>query len=225
MSQDNISRFELKFKFPVSDYYSLLAIINESNLKFRKSFPNRSVNSIYFDNTSLRNLSDNISGADQRVKVRIRWYNNELSKCKLEVKMRDSQLIRKRNFNFIKSPLDSQSISCTRLVSNLKSNCSPSGSAWFDHSSIPALFVTYDREYFQSFDNNIRVTIDTSLKFRELMSPSRVFGPLVQLEEQLVLEVKFSPDHETQAWHLLRLIPKRISTFSKYQTGWSLFDF
>ena len=34
------------------------------------------IEKIYFDNESLKNVWDNINGFSNRVKIRLRWYNN-----------------------------------------------------------------------------------------------------------------------------------------------------
>ena len=47
---------------------------------FKKSFKSRIVNSIYYDTLGLNFFYDNIDGISNRVKYRLRWYNeNNLS--------------------------------------------------------------------------------------------------------------------------------------------------
>jgi hypothetical protein len=225
MNLNNTLRFELKFIFSSEEYFSLMSMLTQSEMEFKKAFPDRIVNSIYFDNFSLRNLRDNTDGVDYRSKLRIRWYDQEINASKLEVKTRVTQLISKLSFNFFKNPIDSRLIRCSELVSHLRNNLFTLGAPWFDHSYLPSLFVTYDRQYYQNVGHNIRATVDTNLRFRELLSTNRVFGPFIQLEDVVILELKFPPEDEKIAWEILKFIQRKPSSFSKYQAGWSLFDF
>ena len=66
-------RFENKFIFSRGDEKNFRSLVTNGFL--RKLYENRIVNSIYYDTIALDNLYHNINGSDNRVKYRVRWYN------------------------------------------------------------------------------------------------------------------------------------------------------
>ena len=55
---------------------------------FYKQFSDQIVESIYFDDHNLSFAKSNIDGEFYRIKPRIRWYNDDLSKIKYEFKIK-----------------------------------------------------------------------------------------------------------------------------------------
>ena len=70
-----MERIELKFDITK---YSFSKIINKYNLF--KIYPERIVNSIYYDTKNLDLYNDSEEGITPRKKFRVRSYNNDLSK-------------------------------------------------------------------------------------------------------------------------------------------------
>ena len=70
-------RLEKKFIYQNGDttYKSFLI-----NGMFKKIYPSRKINSVYFDCENLKNVWDNINGFGKRIKIRLRWYNQLLNK-------------------------------------------------------------------------------------------------------------------------------------------------
>ena len=85
----NNSRIEKKFIFGKyqNDFVEKLLLINN----FSKSYPDREISSVYIDTLNFDSAKDNINGVNERKKIRIRWYNNDLERIYLEEK-------NKRNF-------------------------------------------------------------------------------------------------------------------------------
>ena len=70
-------RLEKKFVYQNGDISYKSFLINGM---FKKIYPNRKINSIYFDCENLKNVWDNINGFSKRIKIRLRWYNNLFNK-------------------------------------------------------------------------------------------------------------------------------------------------
>ena len=70
-------RIELKEVFPFRYYTKILKSIRSSSLAFRKIYPTRRINSIYYDNSSYSAMEESIEGNSLRSKKRIRWYGFE----------------------------------------------------------------------------------------------------------------------------------------------------
>ena len=78
-------RNERKFIFfePIESIEKLLSFIGAKEL-----YSPRMVNSIYYDDMNLSNISQNLAGISKRVKYRVRWYgeNNSLKNPHFEIK-------------------------------------------------------------------------------------------------------------------------------------------
>ena len=99
MKESN-GRYELKFILDEADYVEVLRWLTSATA-FTESYPNRFVNSIYFDDTEFTAVRDNLAGISDRYKIRVRWYNdaeNLLSNPGLEVKIREGRLGYKKHF-------------------------------------------------------------------------------------------------------------------------------
>ena len=68
-------RYELKFNISHTDVPSLIQWF-ASRKGFQRSYPNRTVYSIYFDTIALDCAYENLCGISNRKKYRIRWYKN-----------------------------------------------------------------------------------------------------------------------------------------------------
>ena len=66
-------RLEKKFVFEEGDFSYNYFILNAM---LKKTFPQRKINSIYFDTQTYGDVWDNINGFGNRNKSRIRWYND-----------------------------------------------------------------------------------------------------------------------------------------------------
>ena len=58
----------------IADLYNWL----DSKKSFVRSFPSRTVNSLYFDSPNFFSASSNMAGDTNRSKFRIRWYGDQL---------------------------------------------------------------------------------------------------------------------------------------------------
>ena len=69
-------RYEIKFVLDnarLSDAMQWLY----NNTTANKTYNNRQVNSIYFDDVDFSSVRDNLAGISQRNKLRLRWYGHQ----------------------------------------------------------------------------------------------------------------------------------------------------
>lgn len=88
-------RYERKYRIPGDDFAAVRAVVDTHPLSFRKQYADRQVNNIYLDSPDLSCYRDNLIGAMNREKFRIRWYGNLLNKTEspvLELKRKDGEL-------------------------------------------------------------------------------------------------------------------------------------
>ena len=128
---------------------------------FKKKFPKRIVNTIYFDTASHKDVWDNVNGFGNRKKTRVRWYNKlENSDVFFEEKKKINFITQKkiikmgkfRDFKELSNFINSDKFFNSYYLSNYKNNFYKS------------IFIQYERNYFELSDKKIRLTMDNNLK-------------------------------------------------------------
>ena len=198
-------RLEKKFVYQNGDtsYKSFLI-----NGMFKKIYPNRKINSIYFDCENLKNVWDNINGFGKRIKIRLRWYDQLFNK---EVFLEEKKKINLMTLKNVKSigifkdisdlkKFIKKKLSHEKLVSNRHLNLSE------------ILTVSYDREYYQDVSKELRVTIDKNIKiFKDIkLKPIEI--------EKYIVEIKYHPKYSMfcNNFVLKNNLRNRNQKYSKY---------
>jgi len=168
---DNM-RKELKFLIPVhaeAELKNLLAIEG-----WKVLFPRRVVNSIYFDTINNDFLYDSIYGVSNRIKYRVRWYNNE-RKFVVETKKKNAGVgtkVTSDSFSFNSElPPEAMLVERVRRISNT--------------DLLQKSKVSYLREYYIHPNSGSRLTLDfdiSSIDFESTIDR--------QVKSFFVLEVK-----------------------------------
>ena len=211
-------RYEIKIpinKFHQSNYIKLL------NSKIRKTFPDREINSLYYDTEEFNCAKDNLSGISNRRKYRVRWYDLNYQEKFYEIKIKKNNLGFKigQKINMNNNSLD-KIFSAKELLLNSKNNLKFLNS--IKHNNLkPILKTSYMRSYYVC--ENIRITYDQNLKYTIF---KQEIGREKILEDQLnVIEFKFELVDFDVASKIIAeslFLPKR---FSKYLRGLYLHKF
>jgi len=183
-------RIEKKLRLSKSELHSIKSLLTNQGMK--SLYPDRCINSIYYDTPNFDLFHDSEEGVLPRKKIRIRWYSNK-NESKLEKKIssiegryKEVQSIKNSNLDFI-----------------------------FDRSYgylTPSIMVTYKRSYFSYKD--LRITLDQSIKYTNLRSNKHIEN----IEDECVMEVKAqSTLLEGYIYSALPFL--RISRFLKYCRG------
>ena len=95
-----IERIERKWSLHNANKTQFYIAILRSNFHFNKEYESRNVNSIYFDDSDLNSLYENIDGNTYKAKYRVRWYGNftQINLAKFEIKMKKGILSKKKFF-------------------------------------------------------------------------------------------------------------------------------
>ncbi|MDB9810508.1 VTC domain-containing protein [Planktomarina temperata] len=191
-------RKEKKYTFSVNNIHQVRSSIFNSSLAIRQTYKNRYVNSIYLDSINFDNYNENLAGLSQRSKARIRWYSREKcqhissqTECILEVKSRSNVLGAKMCCP-VKLPKNIEGLKANALINHIRNVIPIDFLPFIDHCNDCTLMVSYKREYYASFSNQIRVTVDSEISYSK---PSiNVFdiklAPKYQVEYG-VLEIKY----------------------------------
>ena len=67
-------RYERKFMVEGLDHHQAIALIKRHPYLFYQPYPPRYINNFYLDTPEMDNYYDNVCGAPDRRKVRLRWY-------------------------------------------------------------------------------------------------------------------------------------------------------
>lgn len=212
------ARFEVKFVANALRYHDLLRWIRMHPAALRRPFPPRRVNNVYFDTHDLSSFWQ--VGGVERSKLRLRWYG-EMPRSEhglLEVKRRRNRLGWKLRFEA--GPLDLEASSWRELMHDLRRRLPPEGALWLDLHPRPVLVNRYERHYFATPDERVRMTVDRQQAVYEQRFRSRPnLVNRANLPDTLVVEVKFHRRDGQLGSRVIQGIPVRVSRNSKYALG------
>ena len=177
MKQD--FRIEKKFVYDDCDLSYLNFLYNGH---FKKVFPDRIVNSIYFDTFDYKSVWDNINGYSDRSKIRLRWYN-KINNSNVYIEKKN-----KVNFTTIKKI---EILGKFKNYSDLNSFIEKDkliNSNFFNEQKInmkKVLYVKYNRSYYQELKKRLRITIDKKITIYPKYPSQKI------LLNKTILETKF----------------------------------
>ena len=208
-----INRYERKWIYRSNDHLTLINSLIRSNLFFNKQYPNRRVNSIYFDDINHSSIRQNLDGISEKKKIRVRWYGtqNQLVNPVLEIKNKKGLETRKETYKIseldgLKFP-DFKNLDLIKNTVNLQKKSK--------NTILPILTTNYDRQYFVSNNGKVRATIDYNLKSIHLKNPSQM--EIVKIfSSTCILEIKYPTNLDKYVRLNLKEITLRLSKNSKY---------
>ena len=188
--------------------------------QFVKSWPDRIVNNVYFDNRTFHLYHLSSEGVSDRKKIRIRWYGDTFGEnipSFLEVKSKHGLLVEKLNCR-----LGNLSITHERILKNGFMDVIPRSVPVDLRSDLrvmqPVLINRYLRRYYTSTKQDIRITIDSDLEFalpRDTVH-SRFSG---RYSSDIILELKYPAGLDERIPSLTQKFPFRLARVSKYVHG------
>ena len=211
-------RYEIKFILDNANLSRIYQWIKECTFA-KKTYPNRQVNSLYFDDINYTSVKDNLAGVSDRQKMRLRWYGKEedTNNPSFEFKLREGRLNWKESFpierlekDLLKFDLKDILFECKNELFNQR--------VILDEYILPTLQTGYEREYYADA-KGIRLTIDHNIIFHNPMLHKILNHGCVTEYHLKVLEIKFDPvlkDNVARIIKSLHLTPKR---HSKYLVG------
>ena len=208
-------RYEKKYVCDVYRFNNFLSwIYNFTDIK--KKYSKRNIKSIYFDNYNFDSAKDNLIGLSNREKIRLRWYNNDLSQSILEIKKKidnfnqknkQTMEFKKKNiFDYNIFSLMKELNTQTKIISEKNLN--------------PIILISYDREYYENI-NGIRLTIDSNLTFNRILGSNKTnFSKRIKYP-RYIIELKFGQDSNYQILNFLKNANFINTRNSKYILGLS----
>lgn len=213
-------RYERKYYITGLLMPEVEAVAKHNPAVFREIFSKRYVNNLYLDLPGRRNYFDGVIGAQERQKVRIRWYGDfsgDIEKPTLEVKLRNGLVGWKRSYPLPPFRIDS-GFSFRAWLQEIRREPIPEClGAWLS-SYEPTLVNRYVRKYFQSYNKRFRLTIDSELSYGAV---GKGYNALIRWANcpDTVLELKYPPDLDLEAAEISASFPFRVTKSSKYIMG------
>ena len=223
-----IFRQERKFTFPKSSIEIVRDKIFNSKLLMSNTYPNRFVNTLYLDSLDFVNYNENLAGLSRRSKPRLRWYSNSQlgqvsrnTKIVFEIKLRSNTLGTKLT-QIINLPPNFLIIDSNNLIDHIRRELPSEYLPYIDHCTTFSLGVSYEREYFEDYNRDLRITLDTNIVNIKPYE-SRIFNfceSEFYKQEYCILEMKYTENSkvQTQSFNFegVTITPGR---HSKYATG------
>jgi len=205
MSKTEKYRYELKYVIHPKDIFRLESVIKLHPANFRKAFPNRKVNNIYFDTIDNRSSYENINGVSNRTKIRYRWYDDQ-DKGVLEFKIKKNALGKKTYTN----------LDLPKEVNALQKAIEKKYP--FNTPIYPLLQNSYIRRYYIDSSESFRMTIDSDIAYQIPYGELKSIKNAQFAHAHIIVELKFDKKAENVDF-VNKYIPFRLSKHSKYTTG------
>jgi hypothetical protein len=219
--KNNNYRYEKKYVISSLNENNFFFHLNKHPFLFHSAHEDRCVNNIYFDTPTMMNYWDNVSGAANRIKVRIRWYGNTFGVIErpiLEIKIKKNSLGTKIFFQLDKLILDTQFNieSIHRQFNKLEI---PDEIKKYLLSLRMVLMNNYSRKYFASNDEKYRLTYDSELQFFSISHYLNSYEKIFKPSSRRVFEIKYDEKMNDNASEISNYFPFRMSKSSKYVFG------
>lgn len=211
------NRIESKYIASTVDINKIL--IKSTKFGFIKTFPKRSVFSLYYDDDQLSSVKENLAGITPRKKYRLRWYSHKDKKFfgwQFEKKIKEGNSgykeIIKLSDNFDPINFDG-SIKSLYKLNEINNNY------FIPQNLRPQLFCNYSRDYYEK-NKCQRLTVDTNIRFTRF----RLNQSLSNLNcwdnsNFNIIEIKYDPSNRFELFELFRKFPLSSTRCSKYLLG------
>lgn len=225
----NVSRKEMKYLINSFQYAQLSNVLHDVLIpdKNNKAF-GYLVRSLYFDPPFNKDFYERVDGVENRKKIRIRTYDVNHPKVKLEIKRKFGASQRKDSVVIDRE--DAQRlIECdydVLLKYNSKAADTIYNTMKIDHYR-PVVLTQYRRKAFVHSTNNIRITLDSEIRSNEIQldffDQDPVLYPSFDFDTK-VLEVKY--DKFLYRWlsDILGSCDVKQQSVSKYSVSRSFFE-
>ncbi len=223
-SPAELPRYEVKVPCAAHWVPQLAAWVRLDPAHWRVAYPPRQVNNVYFDTVDYQNLNDNLGGAGERSKLRLRWYDPTLERvdgARLELKSREGAVGRKAVCP-LDLALDLAQRDWPALYQALYQAADAAARLWLEQTPCPVLINHYQRAYYTTPDSLLRLTIDTDLRaYDQRLSNHPNLTRPAMLAETAVVEFKTAVDTPAveRLSEVLGRLPLRVDRHSKYVRG------
>lgn len=179
------------------------------------------IRSLYFDDPFNTAVDEKMSGVESRDKYRIRIYNLKDDVIKLERKHKEGQYIKKDSCSLTREECDAIVAGHYRCLLNREEPFARYMYGVFASQRIqPKVLVDYTREPYVFPYEDVRITFDknvrTAMRATDLFNPDLPTYPVWNLNNCMILEVKFNNSLPQYVADLIQLDAAQHTAASKY---------
>lgn len=188
---------------------------------FVGAYQPRRVNSLYLDTYEADCLDDTVTGVDNRTKVRFRWYGEDYSRVEgvIELKRRSGR-VGWKEIHPIPLIFDLASTSWPDFMLRLREQVDGALLPWLCCGGQPTLITSYVRQYYESMDRRVRLTVDQDVAaYEQVMQLAPNLQVKAPSSDQIVIEVKGDPALHRRLSAVLSSLPMVVTRNSKYVSG------
>jgi hypothetical protein len=219
VNRDPKFRYEIKLVLPAVQIALARSWILSHRDAYCVAYPSRRVNNIYFDTYENSFQNAHLAGVFFRSKLRFRWYGEtwKAENGQLELKSRIGK-VGEKAVKPIHSTIDIMNSSWKEIIASIEKDSSDLLPVFT--ATRPVLISHYFREYYQSADGVLRITLDSNMK-----SYGQAFGFLPNLStlelqlDQVIVELKASSRESQRISDALLEFPVHTTQFSKFLDG------
>lgn len=216
-----VYRHELKFLVSRIEYENLKCLLAatmspDENMQSKEDYY---IRSLYFDTMTDTDYAGKIMGISGRRKLRLRIYDTETDRVKLEIKNKQGDYSLKETVTISRG--DARELAMHNYQVLLKYDDSVSGKAYYNfmlNGYMPKVIVDYDREAYMLPVENVRLTFDKKVRAArtsDLFCPDLPMFSLLS-EQQIILEVKYDKYLPRHISNILSAICMQRMSISKY---------
>ena len=218
---NNQYRCERKFIVDQMDSQQVMMMVKLHPAVFIMVYPPRYINNIYFDTKDMSYYHENVSGAKERRKVRLRWYGDmigEHNKPVMEFKIKDGFVGTKQHYTL--EPLTfRQDVDSDHFQKVIDKSDIPQQVKYYLRDLDPVLVNRYHRYYFETIDRRFRVTVDEGMSYYNLCRFSNSFRYRYLDNRNIVIELKYDKEIDHIASKISQSLPFTVTKNSKYVQG------
>ncbi len=216
-------RYEIKISCKPHHLHQVNAWVRLHPAHWLVAYPPRQINNIYFDTYDHKNLNDNLAGVGTRHKARLRWYGPVLETvagARLELKCRQGQVGWKETCPLNHLTLDLLRQPWTDLRRAITQAADARAELWLAQFDYPVLINHYQRSYYVTPDQAVRLTVDSDLRAynQRFVAYPNVRRP-APVTDRVIIELKADRQHHARLTHILAHFPVRVDRHSKYVQG------
>lgn len=219
-----VDRLEYKYFIPTNKVDELIDILSKIMILDKNCLHDNfyKVTSLYLDDFFNKDYNEKLDGIQHRVKYRIRFYDDDLSSSKFEIKKKNGLFSQKISFKIKKSEINMIKKNNFFFLKSLK-----------DFPSLPPKFLTnfyepktivqYKRIAFSYPTSDVRLTIDKDLRsfgfFNDITNLRSKKGIRICPPGLDVIEIKYSNEFPFFLRNFLKNFPSIRSAISKYTSS------
>ena len=216
------SRYEVKLVCPMAWLPQVHTLVRLHPEVFRVAYPPRRVNSVYFDTLDVEGVLDNLDGASERNKLRWRWYGPSwlVENSHLELKSKRGSVGFKELCPIQASFDPRRETTWDDALAFLRQQADDRFQVWLSQVSCATILNHYEREYYVSWDGQIRLTLDMRLAvYDQRFSRRPNLRYPTPLPDTMVIELKADTALVDRLSDVLKTLPFRPERNSKYING------